>query len=377
MIEQTEQKTDWVAVMRQLGADFATRTAEHDECDSFVAENYAVLKARGAFAAGVPAELGGGGASHAELCEMVKELAHYCSSTALAFSMHTHLVATLAYVWRSGSKAPEGMLRRVAAENLVLISTGGSDWLNGSGTLEKVDGGFRLTGRKIFASGVPAGDVLMTTGVYNDPNDGPTVIHFPVPLRAEGVKILDTWKVLGMRGTGSHDVELDRVFVPDAVMGGVRRPVGTWHPFMQTAALVALPVFYSAYLGVAESARDLALRFAERKKDDVLVAILAGEMENHLVTAQLAHAGMIDLAATAKPSPNATVAVLCRRTILVKAVIACVEKALETAGGAGFYRARGLERAFRDIQAARYHPMPEKAQTALTGRVLLGLGLDA
>jgi hypothetical protein len=97
MIEQTEQKNDWVALMRQLGADFATRTAEHDECDSFVAENYVALKARGAFAAGVPAELGGGGASHAELCAMVKELAHYCSSTALAFSMHTHLIATLAY----------------------------------------------------------------------------------------------------------------------------------------------------------------------------------------------------------------------------------------------------------------------------------------
>src|SRR5438477_10948152 len=98
----------------------------------------------------------------------------------------------------------------------MLNSTGGSNWLIGSGKLEKVEGGFRMTGRKIFASGVPAGDVLMTTGVYDDPGQGPTVIHFPLPLRAEGVKILDTWKVLGMRGTGSHDIELDRVFVPDA-----------------------------------------------------------------------------------------------------------------------------------------------------------------
>ena len=64
---------------------------------------------------------------------MIRELARHCGSTALAFSMHTHLVATLAYVWRSGNKAPEPMLRRVAAEKLMLVSSGGSDWLAGSG----------------------------------------------------------------------------------------------------------------------------------------------------------------------------------------------------------------------------------------------------
>jgi alkylation response protein AidB-like acyl-CoA dehydrogenase len=370
------QTTDWAGVMRQLGEDFATRAAEHDEADSFVAENYAALKASGAMAAGVPAELGGGDASHAELCAMIRELAHHCSSTALAFSMHTHLVATLAYLWRAGNKGPEGMLRRVAAENLVLVSTGGSDWLMGSGRLEKVEGGFRLSGRKIFASGAHAGDVLMTTGVYDDPTDGPTVIHFPVPLRSEGVRILDTWKVLGMRGSGSHDIELDSVFVPDAAAAGVRRPVGKWHPFMHTAALVALPVFYSAYLGVAEGARDRALQLAQRRRDDVLVTVSVGEMENQLVTAQLAHASMVQMAATQKPGTDTTVAAICRRTILVNALIACVQKALEVAGGAGFYRSSGLERAFRDVQGARYHPIPEKMQTRLTGRVLLGLSID-
>jgi acyl-CoA dehydrogenase len=229
--------------MNELGSDFATRAAEHDANDTFVAENYAALKARGAFAAGVPAELGGGGASHAELCAMIRTLAHHCSATALAFAMHTHLVATLSLLWRAGNPAPEKMLRRVAAENLVLVSTGGSDWLKGSGTLVKVDGGFRLSGRKIFSSGVPAADVLMTTGVYNDPENGPTVYHFPLSVKAEGVKILDTWKTLGMRGTGSHDVELDNVFLPDAVMQGVRRAAGKWHPFMHAVMLAALPVF--------------------------------------------------------------------------------------------------------------------------------------
>jgi acyl-CoA dehydrogenase len=85
---------------------------------------------------------------------------------------------------------------------------------------------------------------------------------------------------------------------------------------------------------------------------------------------------MVRLTASEKPGPDATVAMGCRRTIVVNAVTATVQKALEVAGGAGFYRGPGLERAFRDIQAARYHPIPEKAQTRLAGRVLLGLDID-
>lgn len=367
---------DWVGKMRELGEDFASRSAKHDEEDSFVAENYAKLKEHDAFSAGVPGELGGGNATHAELCAMIRELAHHCGATALAFSMHTHLIATLSYVWRSGNKAPEGMLKRVASEKLVLVSTGGSDWLAGSGKLEKVEGGFRMSGRKIFSSGVPAGDILMTTGVYDDPKDGPTVIHFPLSLKSEGVTILDTWKAHGMRGTGSHDVQLDNVFVPDAAMGGTRRPAGKWHPFMHVVSLVALPVFYSAYLGVAEGARNLALKIASPKKSDPMLPFIVGEMENHLVTAQLAHASMVQMVVTEKPGPATTSATLSRRTILSTSAIRAVEKALEVAGGAGFYRKAGLERAMRDIQASRYHPMPEKPQTRLTGRQLLGLEID-
>lgn len=372
----TTATTDWVALLDELGRDFATRAAEHDRDDSFVAENYAKLRERHAFAAGVPAELGGGGASHAELCQMIRTLARHCGSTSLAFSMHTHLVGTLAYVWRSGNKAPEPLLRRIAAENLVLISSGGSDWLAGSGTLEKVDGGFRMSGRKIFASGVPAGDLLMTTGVYDDPANGPTVIHFPLSLKTEGVKVLDTWRTLGMRGTGSHDVEIKDAFLPDAVMQGVRRPAGKWHPFMHTVALAAVPIFYGAYLGVAEKAREIALRLASRKKQDPLVAVIAGEMENQIVAARMAHDSMIALAASAKPGQDATSEMMCRRTIFVNAVIKAVEKAMELGGGAGFFRESGLERCFRDIQGARYHPVPEKPQTHLTGRHLLGLSFD-
>jgi len=241
-MKPTGTTTDWVGTVRELGPAFAERAGAYDANDAFVADNYAALKERGVFKAGVPAELGGGGASVGELCGMIRELGHHCSSTALAASMHTHTVAMMSNLWRSGNKGPEPLLRRVAAEGLVLVSSGGSDWLAGSGRLEKVEGGYKMTGRKIFSSGAPGGQLLMTTGIFDDPQDGPTVIHFGLPLNAPGVKVLDTWRALGMRGTGSHDIELEGVFLPDAAMGGVRRPPGKWHPAVHASALVALPI---------------------------------------------------------------------------------------------------------------------------------------
>jgi alkylation response protein AidB-like acyl-CoA dehydrogenase len=66
------------------------------------------------------------------------------------------------------------LLKRVAAERVVLLSSGGSDWIEGSGKAQKVDGGYRITARKIFTSGSPVGDILMTGAVLDEP-DGPKV----------------------------------------------------------------------------------------------------------------------------------------------------------------------------------------------------------
>src|ERR687885_1687650 len=128
-----------------------TRAAAHDADDSFVSENYAELREHRVLSAGIPTELGGGGASHRELCALLRILGQGCGSTALALSMHTHLLATTVWRWRQGQPV-EPLLKRVAAEETVLISSGGSDWLDSSGKAKKVDGGFRVTARKIFSS---------------------------------------------------------------------------------------------------------------------------------------------------------------------------------------------------------------------------------
>src|SRR5438552_15160562 len=62
--------------------------------------------------------------------------------------------------WRHEHAPVDGLLRRLAADELILATSGGSDWLTGSGRAEKVEGGYRVTARKIFASGSPAADLL-------------------------------------------------------------------------------------------------------------------------------------------------------------------------------------------------------------------------
>lgn len=364
---------DWLAVARELAPAFAARAAAHDADDSFVADNYRDLAARRVFSAGVPIELGGGGASHAELCHMIRELGRVCGSTALALSMHTHLVAAMVWNYRRGQPV-EGAMRRIAAEQLVLVGTGASDWLMSSGTAERVEGGYRVSGRKIFGSGSPAGNLLMTTAPFDDPVDGAMVLHFPVWMNDPGVTVLDDWRALGMRGSGSNAVLLEGVFVPESAVS-LRRARGKWHPLYSAVLTIAAPIYLSAYVGVAEAARDVALQQVQRKRAEADVWYLLGELENDLTTGQMAVRELIDLCANydfTPDIPTANAAVI-RKTIAAQALLAAVEKALEVVGGGGLFRTMGLERLLREIHGIQFHPLQAKRQHRFSGRVALGL----
>ena len=367
--------TDWKSKAEEIAAAIAEHAATHDDDDSFVAEGFAALEEAGFFSALVPTELGGGGASVREVCDALRILGAACSSTALAASMHSHIVAVAAWRWKNQGAPTDKLLKRVVAEKLKLVSSGGSDWLKSAGTMEKVDGGYRLTARKAFASGSTVGDLLNTSAVYDDPEEGPTVLHFAAPLKGEGVSIAPTWKVMGMRGTGSDDVVFDGLFIPDAAIAG-KRPQGQWHMLFHIISMIAFAIIYSAYLGVAEGARARALELARKRSQDALQAQLVGEMENALLSARLAHRRMVEIAETGTPGPETTSEAMACRTLAGQASIDTVAKAMEVAGGAAFYRKTGLERAFRDVQAARFHPLQEKPQLDLAGRVALGWDID-
>jgi alkylation response protein AidB-like acyl-CoA dehydrogenase len=360
-----------------LGQIFAARAAATDEDDCFVTENYEELRPSGLLEAGVPDELGGGGAGPTELSTMLRTLARHCSSTALALAMHTHQVAIPAWRWRHQKvTAVEPLLKRVAAEKLVLVTSGGSDWVAGSGEAVKVDGGYRIKARKIFSSASPAGDLLMTSAVLKGENGEPDmVLHFGVPMKSPQVKVLDTWHTMGMRGTGSHDVMIDGYVVPEAGVA-LKRRAGEWHPVFQIIATIAIPIIYSVYLGVVEGARDIAVSIARNRRADRHITNLVGRMDTELMGARLAVAGMVQVIEENAPSADSVNRVMMGRALAARHVLAVGELAMEAAGGQSFYRKTGLERRFRDIQGARFHPMQQGPQAEYAGAMALGLPVD-
>lgn len=362
-------------IARELGPLFARRAKEAADEDRFVADNFAALKASGLVEAGVPAELGGGGADVDELAATLRSLAYHCGSTALAFSMHTHQVAVPAWRWtQQKAAAVEPLLKRIASERILLLSSGGSDWIAGSGKAEKVEGGYRIDARKIFTSGAPAGDLMMTGAILETP-EGPMVLHFGVPMSSPHVKVLDTWRTLGMRATGSHDVLIEGHVVPEAAVA-VQRKAGEWHPLFHLIATIAFPLVYAVYVGVAESARDLAVELARRKAPTRHAVDLAGRMDTELAGARLGLDAMLAAVRLNAPSAATVNQVMIGKSLVTRHAIAAVEHAMEVAGGVGFYRSAGLERKLRDIQAARYHPLQSGPQAEYAGAMALGLPVE-
>ena len=365
-------RSDWRTTVATLAPAFAARAAALDEGDEFIAENYAELKASGLLAAGVPQELGGQGLGLAELAEMLRTLARACPSTALAFAMHTHQVAI--NTWRlRNQKAPVApLLEKVAREGLIIVVTGAGDWLDSSGEAVPVKDGFRVNARKPFASGSFAGSVAATSAVVRDGRSPAEVIHFIIPMSTKGLSILPTWKTMGMRSTASNDLVLEDVFVPEAAVG-IRRPQGKWHVLYHLVCMLAQPLVYAAYLGVAESARERALELVRKRRPDEHLLQAVGELENRLESARIAHADWVAFSSGAQPGPAATSKAMINRTLVARGVLGTVDAAMEVAGGAGFFRANGLERLFRDAQGARFHPLQEGLQKALSARVALGI----
>lgn len=374
-LEQTmTRNSDWVSIIEEIGPSFAALVAKRDAADEFVEGNYDILKEHRIFSALVPKELGGGGAKYADICDVLRTLAHYCPSTALALSMHQHLVATLRWNYING-RPGEKPLRAVAANELVLVSTGAGDWLASKGIATKVDGGFSVTARKVFGSGSPAGGMLVTSVPYEDPAEGWQVIHCPVPVAAEGVSVSRDWKAMGMRATGSHTVEMKDVFVPEEAVV-LRRPRGVYHPFFDVVLTVAPAIYTAPYVGTAEAAVAIANVECSKLGDDGTRPGLLGEVHNEMMIAQLAHAEMIAGVNEFDVAPDTERAnrnLICK-TLIANSVKRTAEKAVEAVGGSAYFRKLGLERLLRDLYAAQFHPLPERKQQLFTGRLAMGLG---
>jgi acyl-CoA dehydrogenase len=358
-------------IVDKVGPAIASYAAEHDRDGTFVTEAYAALKSAGFFSAAVPQEFGGLGAGLRELVLAHQDLARFCGSASLASAMHTHTVATLA--WRHRRGAPvAATLQKVADGGLLLISTGGSDLVHPSATARKVDDGFVVNGRKVFASQAQVATMLATSAVVE--GDSPEIIMLSIPMSAPGVRILETWDAHGMRGTGSNDILLEDVFVPDA-QAGARRPLDKLDPLIRIALINGLTIITGVYLGLVRAARDtvVANLSGGHRAANPVTQRLVGQVEYEFEAASLALEGAL---ARLGDDPESTfdnfrLVVLAKRAVAEHGMRA-IEAAMAAMGGHGYYRTSPLERIARDFRAIAYHPLPPEATLFYAGRVALG-----
>lgn len=365
-----------VARAAACGPVLAEHAAQADRDGTWVQASFEHVRDAGLLAIGVPVELGGEGATIREIAMVQRELARHCGSTALATAMHQHVTAFTAWRYRRGLPGAEATLRRVANEGIVLVSTGGADWTNPRGTAVRVDGGYQVSGHKVFASQSPAGTVMSTMFTYDDPERGRRVLNMAVPFADPHVTVGDNWDTLGMRGTASNDVVVDGAFVPDErVLAD--RPHGVVDPPLQVIGTIGFGVIAAVYLGIAEAARDHAIAGVGERAQDRTVQRQVGLMVHRTQVAGWALDGALALAGD-DPTPSmATLAAVmtAKREIALAGIEVC-DLAMEVAGGAAYFKGSPIERAYRDIRAAKFHPFTPEQTLLHGGELALGLPGD-
>jgi alkylation response protein AidB-like acyl-CoA dehydrogenase len=260
-----------------------------------------------------------------------------------------------------------------------------------------VDGGYRVTGRWPFASGCEHCTWLMGGSVVVEQGT-PRLLPSGLPdsrlmlFPAGDARIIDTWTVAGLRGTGSHDIAVDDLFVPAARSFSLITDRPT-----RTGALYAFPVFgllalgiAAVTLGIGRAAIDELVRLAgvktpsgsrRRLAERAVIQVAIAEAEAVLGAAR---ALVFEAVATAWAAAKAagTIDVRLRARLRLAATHAAIAAAravdlmYNAAGGTAVYATSPLQRHFRDVHAATQHVMIAPATLELVGRVLLGLDAD-
>src|SRR5689334_16546133 len=231
-------EADLIDAARLFGArTLAPRAAQHDRDATFPIENFRDMHPEGLLAICIPKEQGGLGASYRTYCLAAAELGRYCGATALSWNMHvcsTLWTGALADdLQMSADERAEHNKRRPAHYRRIIedgaiysqpFSEGGAAAAGAAafGTEARpVDGGFLVSGKKIFASLSGAADyygILCTEREEGGAASRRNTLYLALPAKAKGVSVVGDWDPLGMRGTVSRTLLFEDVFVPETEM---------------------------------------------------------------------------------------------------------------------------------------------------------------
>jgi alkylation response protein AidB-like acyl-CoA dehydrogenase len=364
------------------------RASTYDRENRFFTEDFEELRAAGYLKMAIPKELGGQGMSLAEVCNEQRRLAYRAPSTALATNMHLYWTGVAADLRRMGDKSLEWLLREAAAGEVFAAGHGetGNDLplFLSSAKAERVDGGYRFSGRKMFGSLTPVWTRLGIHAMDSTDPQSPKVVHAFMPRDTKGYSIKDTWDTLGMRATRSDDTILDGAFVPDKYIARVL-PAGTADLFVLAIFGWAEPTFGSIYLGLAERARDLAIAGVKKRTALALTRSMAyhPEVQHCFSEMQLAleSAGaQVDRVAEdwskgVDHGAQWAMKLVAAKHNAVEAAKKVVDLAMAVSGGAGMFKSNELERLYRDARCGGFHPANSLLVHEIVGKTVLGIDL--
>lgn len=377
-----------VELAGQLADNFAERAAEHDRENTFPFENYEEMRAGGYLNLTVPEELGGGGASLLDLVLAQERLAMGDGSTALAVNMHVSPVGQWAAIWRrTGDESLEKVLRGVAAGEIVWASLtsepGIQNQMMDSNTIaERVDGGYRLNGHKIFCTNSSVATNCSITARYEDPDLGPRLMVFRTATDVPELEFVQTWDTMGMRGTQSNDLKIDGLFLPDEALVH-SLPIDHFDAtVLRTVFAWAMPTFGCIYLGMAAGAMEMAKEIVAKKKKqhDPVIQREFGEMEILLESARAVIWNLCEDVMSGELFEQMSVQEAQARTGLAKAIpcanaVAIMQKIPNVIGGMSYVRKLPFERIWRDVQAGPVMPYNNFQTWRICGASTLGVQL--
>jgi len=274
----TSRQRELLGIARELGRDkFLPRSAGFDREARFPTENYADLRDAGFLGLVIPERFGGLGADYTSYALVSAELGRWCGATALTFNMHTCTMLWSSQMADDLEMTPEqrdnheqrraAIYARVIEDGAIFAqpfsephSAAAAGKAPFGTTARKVDGGWRINGRKHFASLAGAADyygILCTEEKPDQEPDARDTIYLAASGEADGFSISGDWDTLGMRATVSNNLLLEDVFVPDEFQlmprGAYFRAAVNWpHMFMTLCP---------TYMGIAEAAFDFTVKY--------------------------------------------------------------------------------------------------------------------
>ncbi|MGK9220207.1 MULTISPECIES: acyl-CoA dehydrogenase family protein [unclassified Microbacterium] len=365
---------------------FRERAAVYDRENRFFDEDLEELRAVGYLTLFVPEELGGAGLGLGDVSRLQQRLAGAAPATALAINMHLMCTGVVQAMLARGDRSLAWVLEEAMAGEIFAfgISEPSNDWvLQGSNTVAEPDGdgGYRLTGVKIFTSLSPVWTRLIVHGRDGSVPDDPVLVYGFVDRDAPGITVSDQWDVLGMRASQSRATILDGV--PLRADRVARRIPAGRHPDLLVFAITSAfqLLVGSVYAGIARRALDLGAEALKRRRSaktgttfaevpEARVRLADAHMAYLAVPAQL-EAYTRDFDELVEHGAGWPLRLVSARLNASHAARRAAETALLCAGGSGFDNGSELSRLYRDATAGLFHPPSADAARPMYAAALL------